>query len=287
MSSQSWGCSSDAHRLTDVALRTPEHFRWFGANAVVRENLRKGVEYDPEVALEQHRGFVQAFEEAGVNVHYTDADPLLQYQVYTRDPAMMTPWGMLIGQMYRVQRRGEVVPTQRFCEENGIPVWNWVTAGPLEGGDFHLIKPRVAAIGLSGDRTSPEAAGQVKAWFEAEGWEVRFIPIAEHFLHLDLLFSMISDDLALACVEVLEDEHLDWLRSLGIEIVPTTYKEAMALSGNCLSLGEGRVISAGEAKSVNEKIRAHGIKVLDPDLSMFTQAGGGARCLSQPLRRVG
>ncbi len=35
----------------------------------------------------------------------------------------------------------------------------------------------------------------------------------------------------------------------------------------------------------NEALRAEAITVLDPDLSMFTQAGGGPRCLSMSLLR--
>ena len=160
-----------------------------------------------------------------------------------------------------------------------------MTAGSLEGGDVHLIKPGVAAIGVSGNRTSLAGAEQAKTWFEAEGWECRLIPIAEHFLHLDLLMSMVNDRLALVCTDVLEDDVIDWLRGHGVEAIPTTYKEAMRLGGNCLALGEDRVISSEEAGSVNDRMRAHGIEVIAPPLNMFTMAGGGPRCLSQPLRR--
>ncbi|MEQ8335167.1 hypothetical protein [Nisaea sp.] len=51
------------------------------------------------------------------------------------------------------------------------------------------------------------------------------------------------------------------------------------------SLGNDRVISSKSAKRVNEALRAEGITVLDPELSMFTQAGGGPRCLSMSLLR--
>ena len=32
-------------------------------------------------------------------------------------------------------------------------------------------------------------------------------------------------------------------------------------------------------------VRARGFTVYDPDMSMFTKAGGGIHCMSQPLRR--
>jgi N-dimethylarginine dimethylaminohydrolase len=285
MTNAPWGCDSDYGVLRDVALRSPEHFGWFGANSVARETLRKGITFDSGLAAEQHAAFVAAFEDAGVTVHMVEADPHLRYHVYTRDPAIVTPWGVLIGQMQREQRRGEVAPTVRFHQSTGIPIWNWVTAGSLEGGDVHLLRPGVAAIGVSGNRTTPEAAEQAKAWFEAEGWECRLVPIAEHFLHLDLLISMVNENLALVCTEVVEPEIVNWLTELGITAIPTSYAEAMRLAGNCLSLGDDRVISSAEAEGANAQLRSHGIRVYDPPLTMFTLAGGGPRCLSQPLRR--
>jgi arginine deiminase len=32
-------------------------------------------------------------------------------------------------------------------------------------------------------------------------------------------------------------------------------------------------------------MRAHGLEVLDPELDAFTLGGGGAHCLTQPIRR--
>ncbi|SDG55493.1 dimethylarginine dimethylaminohydrolase family protein [Thalassobaculum litoreum] len=285
MDNTPWGCDSDYGVLRDVALRSPEHFGWFGANAVAKETLRKGITFDAKLAADQHAAFVAAFEDAGVRVHMVDPDPALRYHVYTRDPAIVTPWGVLIGQMQREQRRGEVAPTVRFHQKTGIPIWNWVTAGSLEGGDVHLLRPGVAAIGMSGNRTTKEGAEQAKAWFEAEGWECRIVPIAEHFLHLDLLISMVTESLALVCTDVVEPEIVNWLAELGIKAVPTTYADAMRLAGNCLSLGDDRVISSAEAETANAQLRSLGIKVYDPALTMFTLAGGGPRCLSQPLRR--
>jgi N-dimethylarginine dimethylaminohydrolase len=36
---------------------------------------------------------------------------------------------------------------------------------------------------------------------------------------------------------------------------------------------------------MNERLRALGYTVYDPDMSQFTLAGGGVHCLAQPLRR--
>ncbi len=45
------------------------------------------------------------------------------------------------------------------------------------------------------------------------------------------------------------------------------------------------MLSAAGAGALNEAMRAHGLTVYEPDLSMFTLGGGGAHCLAQALRR--
>jgi arginine deiminase len=59
----------------------------------------------------------------------------------------------------------------------------------------------------------------------------------------------------------------------------------MQLGCNILSLGGGRVISARESATLNAALRAEGLTVLDPALSLFTAGGGGPHCLTCPLQR--
>jgi arginine deiminase len=45
------------------------------------------------------------------------------------------------------------------------------------------------------------------------------------------------------------------------------------------------VISARGSSALNAALRAEGLSVLDPDLSLFTAGGGGPHCLTCPLQR--
>ncbi|MGD1879392.1 MAG: arginine deiminase family protein, partial [Kiloniellaceae bacterium] len=75
------------------------------------------------------------------------------------------------------------------------------------------------------------------------------------------------------------------LKAKNIEIIPATFKETMALGCNVVALGGARVLSTAGAKDLNAKLRAAGFKVYDPDMTMFTWAGGGVHCMCQPLNR--
>ena len=76
-----------------------------------------------------------------------------------------------------------------------------------------------------------------------------------------------------------------WLRDKGFEILEVSTADAFKLGVNAISLGDERVLSTAGSAKLNERLRALGLEVLDPDLSMFTMGGGGAHCLAQALDR--
>ena len=160
-----------------------------------------------------------------------------------------------------------------------------VTAAALEGGDFIVLEPGVALIGNGEERTQEPAARQVAAWLEADGWEVRIERIPPHYVHLDVLMCVLGERLAGVCVDAVSSSLVHWLERKGVEIVPVSLDDAFGLGVNGVCLGDDRVLSTAASETLNERLRALGITVLDPDLSSFTLGGGGAHCLMQALRR--
>jgi N-dimethylarginine dimethylaminohydrolase len=148
-----------------------------------------------------------------------------------------------------------------------------------------MLEPGCALIGYTGARGEEIAAKQVGTWLEAEGIEVVYSPIDEYYVHLDLLVCMLGEKLAAVCLDATEPEVVDWLRSKQIEIVPVSFRETMGLGCNVMALGNDRVLSMAQSTVLNERLRALGFTVYDPDMSQFTLAGGGVHCLAQPLRR--
>ena len=183
-------------------------------------------------------------------------------------------------------RRGEHVACLRFYAERDIPIFDTVTAGGAEGGDFMILKPGVAICGLSGERSTVAGASQIKLWFEAEGWEFRTYLFDPHFLHLDVQFSMLAPGLALACKDAVEPELVDWLAARGIRVLDVPYREAMSMGCNAVALGEERVLVARDNRLVivsSAVPRASSERHRARDVSMFTAAGGGIHCLCPAL----
>lgn len=286
-----WGVDSEYGPMRDVLLSDPSAFRWLGQenaaySALVRDTLRRGHRFDRGLALRQYAEMVDAFRQAGVTVHLLEARDELAYGVYTRDSSIMTPWGAVVCQLANPRRRGEYAPCLDFYAGNGIPIYDLVTAGNFEGGDFSLVAPGSVLIGFTGMRSEEVGARQVGGWLEREGYDVCYAPIDEFYVHLDLMVCMLAPGLAAVCVETTDPAVVSWLESKRIEIVPVGFRETVGLGCNVVALGAERVLSSAFAAELNANLRTLGLEVYDPDMSQFQLAGGGVHCLCQPLARA-
>lgn len=280
-----WGVDSEYGVLTDVLLCRPENFRWLPTSAISQATLDSGAVFDPELSLRQHSEMVVGYEEMGVRCHFLPTDQALPYQVFARDSSAATPSGPVVLMPRQWWRRGEYVPAIEFYAEAAIPRLGTITAAPIEGGDVMIVEPGTALIGCSASRTQEPGARQMAGYFEAEGWEVRIQEFPASFVHLDVLVAFLDEKIAAVCSEVVPAGLIAWLRAKSFDLIDVPEREAFQLGLNAMSLGNGRVLSAASAATLNAAMRARGLSVIDPDLSSFTAGGGGPHCLAQPLRR--
>ena len=288
---EAWGINSEYGLLRDVLLGAPDGFRWLGEenaqySALVRETLRSGYRFDRDLALRQHAEMVDAYRDAGVTVHLLDARDELPYGVYARDSSFMTPFGAVVtparqpAAARRVRERAALLP------EHEIPIYDLVSAGNFEGGDFNMIEPGCVLIGYTGGRGEEVAARQVGGWMEARG-------------HRGALR---------ADRRVLRPHRPDGLHAGARSSPPSaSTRPTRRSSTGCGAADRDRAGRAsarrwGSAatssrsattacsrrasrKDLNAKLRALGFTVYDPNMSQFLLAGGGVHCMAQPLRR--
>ncbi|MFT6348428.1 MAG: N-dimethylarginine dimethylaminohydrolase [Psychromonas sp.] len=281
-----WGIESETGRLQDVLVGPVEHYSWRGGNSTSRRHIKGGAEYNSEIAKIQYSEMLDVYRQADVRVHTLNAKSEQPYSIFARDSSIMTPWGAIITQMYSPWRRSEWLTAAEFYTKMNIPIFDVVSAGSFEGGDFMLIEPGVALCGYSGERTSEAGIMQVKSWFEKEGWEFFDVPFDPHFLHMDVQCVMVAERLAAVCTEVAPDRLLNWLKNKNIDIIDIPYKEAMELGCNIVSLGDERVLIPKDSLTLKEQCNARGLTVYDPDMSMITKGGGGVHCICQALKRT-
>lgn len=281
-----WGVDSETGVLRDVLVGPVDNLtQILPTNSMNRKLIAEGVKLDVEAARSQYRDVLACFEDAGVSVHITPPDPDLPLQIWGRDGSFMTPWGMIIGQMAQWWRRGEYGPVLDFCFENALPIYDKVTAGAYEGGDFIIVKAGHLLLGYSGERSQEQGALQIKRWFEAEGWDVCLYEFDPYFVHADCTIGMLTDGLVAACTDVVTPEVQAWLQGLGIELLDVPFRYVGNLGINVVALGHDRVLMPRQSDYLADKCRGLGLSVYDPEVSAITVVGGGIHCMCQPLKR--
>lgn len=279
-----WGFANETDRLTDVLLGNPRFLRHMATSSLSRKHLREAP-CNIQVAQAQHKDLVAAYRHFGVTVHMVEPEPELPMQVYARDSSVMTPYGAVITAMANWWRRGENYAAIREYERLGIPIYDMVTAGTFEGGDFNVIEEGCVLIGCGGARTQEEGARQVAGWFEEEGWEVRLAFFDEYYVHIDLMVVPIAPKLTAVCLACTEPGIVDWLKAKGHEIIDVPFQDTMALGCNFMSLGGDRVIAPKSSQVLIGQLRARGFEVVEVDMSEISKTGGGIHCMAQALKR--
>lgn len=279
-----WGFRNETDPLTDVLLGSPAHLKHRATSSLSRKHLREAP-CNIQVAQAQHAELVAAYEHFGVKVHMLPAEPELTMQVYTRDSSVMTPYGPVITAMANWWRRGENYAAIRAYEAMGIPIYDMVTAGTFEGGDFNVIEEGCVLIGCGGARTQEEGARQVAGWFEKEGWEVRLAFIDEYYVHIDLMVVPVAPKLTAVCLDCTDPWIVDWLKAKGHEIIDVPFRDTMALGCNFMSLGHDKIIAPASSRVLIGQLKARGFEVAAVETDEISKTGGGIHCMAQTLRR--
>ena len=282
-----WGANSEYGVLKDVLLGPVENYKWLKTSSVSKKTIRRNVEYNIDIAKTQYKEMISAYSSAGVKVHKHEPDPELPYQIFARDSSIMTPFGAIITNMAQWWRRGENYRAIETYNKLGIPIYDFITAGHFEGGDFNVIEPGCVLIGWEGEegRSHFRAAQQLKKWFEKEGWEVFITDIDPYYVHIDLMVVMLAEKLAAVCLDCTDPNIVTWLKNKKIKVISVPFQETIQLGCNVVALGKDRVLLPEASKTLKAKLKAEGFEIFDPNLSMITQGGGGVHCMCQSLRR--
>jgi len=283
---QAVGVWSESDRLTEVLLCRPTYLEAVPCCSVTRESLCDGFVPSIVEATRQHMVLEAILEANGVATRLLPAQPGMPDLCFTRDSAVMTPWGLLGLNPASAHRRLEPAQMMVFARNARLPALGTIEVGTVEGGDICLARDGLLIVGWSGERTSQRGAEAVCELFAAAGWRTMTYRFDPHFLHLDTQFCMVDDDLAVACVDVLHDDFLRALTAEGIELIPVSYKEARRLGCNLLALGRRRVVASGGNMRVAAELRRRGVRVEMVDVSQFERCGGGVHCLTMPIARA-
>jgi N-dimethylarginine dimethylaminohydrolase len=251
--------------ISEIINETQRHYH--------KENI------NTELAVEQHRNFIQALRDQGIEAILLPHAEEYPEQVFTRDIGFTIGQQLFVSHMGMGIRQGEDNILIKWLKEHAYPFHN-LQQDSIEGGDV-MIDLDTVFIGISG-RTSKTAIRRINELLP----DHTVVPIAieRSYLHLDCVFNVLSPSEALVYSPALHQDDLDRL-SARYELIEVTKPEQFTMGTNVLSIGGKRVFSLPLNKEVNRQLRERGYEIIETDISEIIKSGGSFRCCTLPLVR--
>lgn len=243
-------------------------------------------------ALDEYEGFLEILSTTGCDILYLPADERTTLDsIYTRDAAIVSGCGIVLGSMGKASRSGEPEAQERLLRSSGCPVAGSIDPpGHLEGGDLIWLDTRTLAVGL-GARTNAEGIRQLKALLRGSVDELLVVPLPDHpgrhdVMHLMSLISPVDRDLAVVYSRLLPDEFRQTLLARGYRLVEVPDAEYETMGTNVLALGPRQCVMLNGNPTTRAALEKAGaaVNVYDGD-EISLKGGGGPTCLTRPLAR--
>lgn len=241
---------------------------------------------DRRRAKAQWKRLVRVLEDAGAELEFLEPQPGLGPLVFTADGAFCyRPGDALILRNDGV--RGEVEPGvfRAWLRGNGFRVELLPPECRLDGGNLLRLEDGNVLAGIKPGASELGERYLGRLLRLTSGTDVFPVPLVhERFLHLDMVVGALGPNRFL----VYEGGLRDGIPSAGpladAEIVPVSAADAARFACNIVAVGDV-VVTGPISNELSTRLTRLGYVVERVDLSEFYKAGGGAKCLTLPLRR--
>ena len=221
--------------LKKVILCPPDNFTLVPINVIAQGYLDQGEKGDLAICRREHAEFAQAYLENGTEVVMLEPRKGFPYQVFARDFGASVAGGVVLGRFSVEVRRGEEQDAKAVIASLNYPLLGTVEQGAFEGGDFWMLDESTLAVG-SIARSTPEGIEALRCILEPRGYEVVMVGAEEKFLHLDMIFNIVAERVAVACIDALPDDFLKRVRLMHYELIELPEEDVLSCAATCRRL---------------------------------------------------
>ena len=151
----------------------------------------------------------------------------------------------------------------------------------LEGGDTFILGDDIL-VGYSSLASSPAGIRWLQS-FLGRSWRVHTVRIKPKWIHLDCVFSVIREGLAMCCLDALDQDLPEPLKDW--KIIEVTVDESHAMGTNTLCLEPGVVFIGSEHVRLIAELEKNKATCIPILFDHASQWGGGIRCSTHPVSR--
>ncbi len=237
----------------------------------------------------------QALIDAGVEVMTVDAPEGCQDGIYTANWALCRGDSAIMSSLPNMRQNEELYARQAL-EDQGFTVIPapYLFSGQGDAlpcgdllfmGQSYRTDPRMhqfVADELGYEVISLQTVPEIDANGKPVINSVTGLPNS-YFYDIDLAISIISPELIAWCPEAFTEPSQKLMRSLSIEMIEVSLKEAKeGFACNLVSTGE-TVIMSNRAPQLQSELESRGLTVVTPEITELAKGGGYIRCTTLTL----
>jgi N-dimethylarginine dimethylaminohydrolase len=234
----------------------------------------------------QAAGLAAAYAAEGVEVHWhrppSSAPP---NHIFAADLFFLTPEGAILARMAAEQRAGEERLVAQALAALGVPILLTPRGeATFEGADAAWLDSRTVVLGV-GQRTNGAAVTQIRPILASMGVEVRVATLSAGVQHLLGAVNLVDADLAFVRATQLTPSLREAFRGVRLVELPDDDEVLGRRAMNFVTLGPRAVLMPSGCPRTRATLEAHGVRVVEADVSAYVQAGGAMGCATGILRR--
>lgn len=224
---------------------------------------------DIELALIQHKAYIEALQYCGLQVHVLDPDSRYPDSTFVEDVALCTPECAVITNPGAPSRNGEEVEMGKVLQSFYTCIESIHFPGTLDGGDV-MMTGRHFYIGIS-SRTNLEGANQLIRILQKYGMTGTKVPLYD-MLHLKSGIAYLEQNNLLVGSELVHHPAFTGFHKMIVDP-----EEAYAANSVWIN---GTVLVPAQFKRTRTVIEQHGYQTISLNVSEFRKLDGGLSCLS-------
>jgi dimethylargininase len=228
---------------------------------------------DPELALQQWQGYVQALEDAGWEVTEVAPAPELPDSAFIEDTLVVYGDMAVVTRPGAEQRRPEVAAAERAVRDAGYRVVGIVEPGTLDGGD--VLKFGGTVYVGQGGRTNAEGVRQLTEYLSVVGATVVPVPLTK-VLHLKSAVTALPDGTIIGYEPLVDDKDV-YDRFMAVPEEPGSH---------VVLLEDNKLLMSSRAPETAAMLRDLGYDIVSVDIGEFEKLEGCVTCLSVRMRGV-